>query len=175
MGMKLSRGPHLDLSELKREAEEIQPVREKLREKAIEFMNEKDALEKAIEKIKEDESSDIDKDLVIKILEDSITEKQKEFDREVSEKRAELDQEQEEIIEKMEKEAQEFQKQSDDLTAMQQEYKGIDASDAIDAATKKKQEILEAARAEADRLKNQIEQHNQQHRYMQRNNISRRR
>lgn len=174
MGMKLSRGPHLDMSGLKREAEDLQPVYRELRERAIEFMEDKDNLEEAILEIQNSRCSAGDKERIIANLNSVIDKLEKQFQQEVSEREDELNEEQRKITEAMREEAEEFQNQSDDLRAIQFKQSITDASSAAEEAESKKKELNEMEQQEIERLKIQMEQQEQQRRYMQRRNISRR-
>lgn len=174
MGMKLSRGPHLDMSSLKREAEDLQPVYKELRERAIEFMEDKDNLEEAIMEIQNSRCSAEDKERIISNLNSVIDKLENQFQQEVSEKEDELNEEQRKITEAMREEAEEFQNQSDDLRAIHLKQSKTDTTSAAEEADSQKRELNEMERQEYERLSLQMEQQAQQRRYMQRRNISRR-
>lgn len=174
MRKKLSRGPHLDMSGLKREAEDLLPVYKELRERAIEFMHDKDNLEEAILEIQNSKISGEDKERIIANLNSVIDKLEKQFQQEVSEKEDELNEEQQEIIDSMREEAEEFQKQSNDLRAIHFKQSITDTTSAADEADSQKRELNEMEQQELERLRLQMEQQEQQRRYMQRRNISRR-
>lgn len=171
---KLSRGPHLDKNVLKREAEDLIPEYKELRERAIEFMQDKDNLEDAIQEIQNSRISAEDKSRIIATLNSTIDKLEKQFQQEVSEKENELNEAQQEIIDDMREEAEEFQKQSDDLRAIHFKQSVTDTTTAAEEADSQKRELNEMEQQEIERLRLQMEQQEQQRRYMQRRNISRR-
>lgn len=173
MGMKLSRGPKLDISTLKKESETIAPEYLELREKAIELLQDKKNLEEAIEKIQASVPSERDTERIIDNLRNIYEKLEEQYQREVYEKEKKLNDKQREIIDHMHTEAEAFQEQSDDLHSLSLKQSALDTKAAGAEAEAKKRELNEMEEKEIERLRLQIQTQEQLRREMQSKNISR--
>lgn len=170
---KLSRGPKLNMNVLKKEADGVHPEYRELRERALEFMQDKDNLEKAREIVKNSQNEE-DAARIISGLDSVIEKLEQQYLQEVVETERQLNEAYQEIIDDIGKEAEEFRKQGDDLRRIDLKQGKTDATVAAEEADAKKRELDNMHREEWERLRLQIEQQEQQRRYMQRRNISKR-